>query len=289
MPSVLSINAKNELINLLTGYSGTRNYSYLTYGVPYNGLQPADPSVTPVGSAAAPGSYSYGYTLSGAMTAAAGGISSLAAPKAFSQPSYAAGLGALTFVRFYCNSYPMLDVPVSLNGGGGGAILASLTSVVGIGVSLDKFSIKIAQSLGTLSINAPLANRLVDWLTYNATAMLYMGINTSGTCVLDIYSGAPPASADDAATGTKLASITIGGTQLWGSASGGSAALVVSPSVTSLASGTIGYARLKKTLGSVDYIIQGTAGTSGTDFVLNTATTVDTSTTVQLTAATLSI
>lgn len=289
MPTVLHPTAKNQLINLLTGASTTSNFLALTYMVPSNGAQPADPSAA-IGGSSVWASYSLGIsTISSYMSAPGGGISQLTAPRSGTAGS-ATSVSNLTFARFYNNSgNPVCDTPVSLSDGGGGAFLDTLNSSAGVSPILTGLSVKMPLSNGTLKLNAALANQLVGYLVGLTASPAYMGINISGACGLYLYSGSAPADADSAATGTLLATISIGASQIWGSATGGAAALVANPSATASATGTIGYARLVKTFGSLSLVIQGSVGTSSGDFVLNTLSTTGGTTTVTLTDATISI
>ena len=59
--------------------------------------------------------------------------------------------------------------------------------------------------------------------------------------VLEIRTGTQPASANDAATGTLLATITVA----WGAASAGVTAVTGTPSATAAASGTAGWGRFR--------------------------------------------
>lgn len=294
MPATLSTLMKSGLINLLTGVSSNYDYNRPIHCNFYNGAQPASPEDAPAGSAVW-SSIASAIDISAAMPAPSGGISSLASSLVGVSQAAAAGVSGITFARFYSFKSSnftyngCIDVPASVSGGGGGVIIDSLTSVAGVGPALLSYSIKIPLSLGTLAIGSVLASHIAGMFTGLNYSRLHLGSNVSGASTIDVYSGSPPATADEAATGTLLCTITLGATQIWAAASAGSAALAVQPSATSLASGTIGYARLKKTLGGYDYIIQGSAGSSGTDFVFNTATTTGTSTTVTLISAPLSI
>ena len=98
---------------------------------------------------------------------------------------------------------------------------------------------------------------------------------------LSIYTGTQPATANDAATGTKLVDITIGS---FNAAASGSATLdTTSPNTgVAVAAGTAGWGRIVHTNGSID----GTVGTSGTDFTIN-STSITSGATVTLTAMTV--
>lgn len=102
-----------------------------------------------------------------------------------------------------------------------------------------------------------------------------------GGRTLSIYTGTQPATANDAATGTKLVDITING---FNAAASGSATLDTSTPNTgvAVAAGTAGWGRITGTTGVID----GTVGTSGTDFTIN-STSVSSGATVTLTAMTI--
>ncbi len=99
--------------------------------------------------------------------------------------------------------------------------------------------------------------------------------------MLAIYTGTQPATANDAATGTKLVDITING---FNAAASGSSTLDTSTPNTgvAVAAGTAGWGRITGATGVID----GTVGTSGTDFTIN-STSVSNGATVTLTAMTI--
>ena len=99
---------------------------------------------------------------------------------------------------------------------------------------------------------------------------------------LSIYTGSQPANANDAATGTKLVDITING---FNAPVSGSATLNTStPNTgTAVATGTAGWGRI---VGGAGERIDGTVGTSGTDFTIN-STSITNGATVTLTAMTV--
>ena len=102
-----------------------------------------------------------------------------------------------------------------------------------------------------------------------------------GGYTLSIYTGSQPATANDAASGTKLVDISING---FNAAASGSATLdTSSPNVgTAVATGTAGWGRITGATGVID----GTVGTSGTDFTIN-STAITSGATVTLTAMTI--
>lgn len=99
---------------------------------------------------------------------------------------------------------------------------------------------------------------------------------------LSIYTGSQPATANDAATGTKLVDIMING---FNTPVTGSATLNTStPNTgTAVATGTAGWGRI---VGGAGERIDGTVGTSGTDFTIN-STSITNGATVTLTAMTV--
>ena len=103
-----------------------------------------------------------------------------------------------------------------------------------------------------------------------------------GSATLSIYTGSQPTTANDAATGTKLVDITING---FNTPSAGSATLDTStPNTgTAVATGTAGWGRI---VGGAGERIDGTVGTSGTDFTIN-STSITNGATVTLTAMTV--
>ena len=103
-----------------------------------------------------------------------------------------------------------------------------------------------------------------------------------GGYTLSIYTGSQPTTANDAATGTKLVDIMING---FNTPVTGSATLNTStPNTgTAVATGTAGWGRI---VGGAGERIDGTVGTSGTDFTIN-STSITNGATVTLTAMTV--
>lgn len=291
MPTIFDVvNFKNKTLDNLTGSSGA--VTPIGYVVPYNGVQPANPSTAPAGSATYAQIYN-GPNLNGRMTSAGGGISQLSAPTAPSAAAGASAVAGLTFARLHTTGQvPIIDTVVSLSGGGGGVILDSLTSSAGVGNNVQAFAIKMPTVLGTIMLSQSLADRLADIWGGGSSTAPYIGINTSGACALNIYSGAAPTSADASATGTLLAAYNMTATNLWAAAAGGSAALSgAGPTVTASGTGTAGYFRFVKTNGSFTLTLQGTVGTvsGASDMLLNTVAMTAATTSVQITECTISI
>lgn len=119
-------------------------------------------------------------------------------------------------------------------------------------------------SNGLVCMNTALRNRILAYFVRQNTAVF------SGAGNITFYSGVPPATAEDTATGTPLCVFPTS-TTTWAAASGGSSALSGASSVSAIASGTAGYARFVWSNGGQVYVIQGTAGgefTAGAAFRL---------------------
>jgi hypothetical protein len=133
---------------------------------------------------------------------------------------------------------------------------------------------------GTVRINTLLANRLLEYLTGKDATHF----SAAGT--IKVYTGAAPASADDAATGTELISFTTA-TTTWNDVNTTTGCTLLSTLTASASnSGTAGYARFSWTEGSETYVIQGSVGTSTEDFVVDN-TSMTASSSYNLTAATM--
>ncbi len=91
-----------------------------------------------------------------------------------------------------------------------------------------------------------------------------------GAATLRVYTGTQPASAGTAPSGTLLVEIPLQG---FNAAASGSATLYTASPVqgTAVASGTAGWARLTDGSRNID----GSVGTTGTDFIINTANVVN--------------
>lgn len=281
-------NFKNKTLDMLTGVStATTPIGFVNF---YNGAQPADPSVAPVGAAefAAIGN---GPNMSTRLSSAGSGVSQLSTPTGPTTPSGAAGVASISFARIYTTGQvPIIDTVATLVGGGGGIIIDSLTSVAGVGNIINAFSVKMPSSLGTVFFSQSLADRLADLWGGGSTTTPNMGNITGGGSTLTIYTGAAPASADAPATGTVLAVYNMTATNLWAAAVGGASALNgAGPSVLASGTGTAAYYRFVKTNGLFTFTIQGTVGTAAADLIVNTTAITSGVTNVQITDATISI
>lgn len=100
------------------------------------------------------------------------------------------------------------------------------------------------------------------------------------TSTVEIREGAQPASANDAATGTLLGTITLPATP-FAAAVNGSIAKQGIWAATAVASGTAGYARIIGTTNTIDVSV----GTTGTDWIIDNATIVSGGTITIVTAS----
>jgi hypothetical protein len=109
----------------------------------------------------------------------------------------------------------------------------------------------------------------------------------SGAGVVEIRSGSQPATAQDAATGTLLATVTLSD-PAFGSSSTGTASLAGVPlSGAGVANGTAGWARFKDSDGNV--VMDGSVTATGGGGQIELATTtISTGLTVQITSLTYS-
>jgi hypothetical protein len=104
---------------------------------------------------------------------------------------------------------------------------------------------------------------------------------------IKVYSGAPPADADTAPSGTLLATFTLTD-PAFDAASAGSVAIDADPDLTTtaVAAGTAGYARVADSDGVT--VFDGIVGTTGTDFII-TSTTIASGQTLTLTVGTIAL
>lgn len=111
--------------------------------------------------------------------------------------------------------------------------------------------------------------------------------NTTARGTIKLYSGAPPANADAAATGTLLATFDLV-VPAFDAASAGSVAIDADPDLTTtaVATGTAGYARVADASGAA--VFDGVVGTTGTDFII-TSTSITSGQTLTVTVGTITL
>ncbi|GHG09850.1 hypothetical protein [Streptomyces hydrogenans] len=125
-------------------------------------------------------------------------------------------------------------------------------------------------------LSASLANSLSDAVD--------TALGNAGT--IKIYTGSQPATADTAASGTLLATFTLGSPG-FGNASGGTITLNGTPlTVAAAATGTAGWFRMATSGGSS--ILDGSVGTSGQQINLNT-TSITSGVNVTITSGTITM
>lgn len=117
----------------------------------------------------------------------------------------------------------------------------------------------------------------------NALAGEVDGGPAAGT--LEIRSGAQPATAETAASGTLLATVTLVDPS-FGAAANGVITLADPPSVNGVAAGTAGWFRVKKSSGET--VFDGSVGTAGADLNLAT-TTVSVGLAIDITGGTITV
>lgn len=107
----------------------------------------------------------------------------------------------------------------------------------------------------------------------------------AGPGTIKVYTGSQPATADTAESGTLLATFTLAD-PAFAAAASGVKDLDADPdlSTTAVATGTAGWARCEDSDGN--NVFDGSVGTSGTDFIINT-TSVTSGQTVTLTVGTI--
>lgn len=144
--------------------------------------------------------------------------------------------------------------------------------------NITQLDIQQPLSRGTVKINIALANRILEFF------VLKSAVHFSAAGSIDVYSGSAP-DVEAAATGTLLISFTTSTTS-WNDVVANACTLAASLNANGVATGTAGYARFTWTHGGNTYVIQGTIGTSGTDFVIDSTSIVN-GNPFSLTAATI--
>lgn len=279
MATIMTTAFKNALIDSLAGRTSVPTSAFMAYIGYYTGAQAADPLTVPAGSFVNT-SVTQNGTIVGNITQPAGGISQTSGP--VTATVNANNAGTVTTARIFGSngSTAILDTTATLVGGGGGAIVPTLTASTGARFVTDFFSVKLPSSLGTISLNDALRDAMVS-----ACCVTAANIAALSSASIKVYTGSAPANANAPATGTLLWTGTTAATGAsWNAASGGSAALASSVSAVAAASGTGGYVRIEKGT----YVLQGSIGTAGTDFVFD-AIVMTAAVTYSLTNATITM
>jgi hypothetical protein len=114
-----------------------------------------------------------------------------------------------------------------------------------------------------------MATRVADASRNAATDAVVDRIDAgAGAGTLKIYTGAQPADADDAESGTLLVTVTLGD-PAYGAAAAGTAALSGTPSGTAVAAGTAGWFRVEDSTGANVFDGSVTATGGGGDLELD--------------------
>ena len=285
MATNLSTAFKNNILNWITG-AATPSNATVTHVLLYSGTSPGDPATAPAGSPVWASTMSGGVPIGGFMTSAGEGVSELSSTRTIVATNT---VGSVTLARLGNTTANVGYIDADCAASGASVTVTSGGSSAGSSYGISALSLKFPLSLGTVLINPAMANRLIDNLTAVNSGVLNFGISTSGTSTFTIYGGTAPTGADDTPPSGALCTITIGASQVFNAAASGSASLGTPQSGTASATGTATYARWTKTIGSVTYTIQGSVGTSGTDFIINTTTLVSGVTSVSLTDATMTM
>lgn len=254
---------KNAVINSLRGSASVPASAFLTYVSCYSGAQAADPLTAPAGVFANT-SVSQAPSIASKMTQPSGGISQLSTPSA--AILNANNAATMTTARIYGSdaTTACIDTSATLVGGGGGVIVPTLSSSTGALFTIDFMSLKLPNANGTLSMNDALRDALVS-----AVCVTQANVAALTSASIKVYSGAAPANANAPATGTVLwTGTTAAAGASWNAPAGGSSALASNISAAASATGTGGYVRIEKGT----FILQGSIGTSGTDFVFDSIT-----------------
>lgn len=110
----------------------------------------------------------------------------------------------------------------------------------------------------------------------------------AGAATIEVRTGSQPASANDAASGTLLATFTLADPAFGGAASGVATLASAPRTTTGAAAGTAGWFRAKDSTGATVFDGSVTATGGGGDLTLNT-TTISIGLTVELTSGTVTM
>ncbi len=192
--------------------------------------------------------------------------------------------GTISWVRLegFSGADYCLDLTVTEPGGGGDVIVDTVMVtaaqnfiVYSIGVNLDEEfeDIKLTENLRNQLLDSLFGDDLTPQPNTAGEAIL------GGNCDLHIYSGSPPSSVNDPATGTLLATKTIGdypdsmtnwdsnNTLVPGDGAGSLSSIAMLPMIA-VGTGSVGYFRWVKGLN----IVQGTCGLSNVNLAVDKAT-----------------
>jgi hypothetical protein len=258
MAATIGTTFRNNLLNAM--FRGVGAQPTLLYNAGGNGLifytgaPPASPDVAATGTALNTvqplGAAPWG--------ASSNGVIALATPIAVI-PSQTLTAGYARLLAY--SGVAVMDMVAGLAASGADIIVSTLTFTTGVAVSVTNLSVSIGEFLGTVRFNTALRNAILNAEKTDVTipVIVFAGVGS-----IVIYSGAAPATADIAATGTVLATFTTSNTT-WNAAAAASCALAANIAVNASATGTAGYARMIN--GS--YVMQMSVGTVGADLTID--------------------
>jgi hypothetical protein len=254
MAATIGTTFRNNLLNaMFRGVGGQPTLLYNAGGnglIFYTGAPPASPDVAATGTALNTvqplGAVPWG--------ASSNGVIALAVI-----PSQTLTAGYARLLAY--SGVAVMDMVAGLAASGADIIVSTLTFTTGVAVSVTNLSVSIGEFLGTVRFNTALRNAILNAEKTDVTIPV---IVFAGAGSIVIYSGAAPATADIAATGTVLATFTTSNTT-WNAAAAASCALAANIAVNASATGTAGYARMIN--GS--YVMQMSVGTVGADLTID--------------------
>lgn len=162
----------------------------------------------------------------------------------------------VSFIRIFRQSLGVIDIPVSLSGGTGDAVVSSLTAGVGGTITISNIKFKI-NTAGNVCVNTPVANFILSKLvgialpydTLNAASRYKLpisgGAEYTENVTVSVYSGPVPSDADELPSGVLLWQTNITGNNLF-TVNGNSQGLSSTLSSTAIASGIPSFLRISK-------------------------------------------
>lgn len=178
----------------------------------------------------------------------------------------------------YATASPIASVALSNDGstplatldfgpkGSGTTIELNVPVMAGM-IIVEKLQFTVQKNFGTASLSSPLRDAIARGLTDGTADIAKMALTGMTTGTIKFYSGTMPASADDAVTGTLLATWTYSRSEF--SAVAGIFTLTDPVTVTASAAGTASYFRMNAPGGGV---LQGTVGISAGNVLLSSVT-----------------
>lgn len=260
------VDAFLETLLGVAGVPSAAEFGYMRY---YTGVMALAPDIAPAGSFVNTAASQGAQLLAGArLSAAVAGVSQITPP--LNTIGLADISGTVTTARIIGSDLAtgLIDTPVTLVDGGGGVIVPTLSAVSGTVFTADAFVITLPEIMGQISMNNALRNDLLNAFCRN---IILKNVAALSSATITIYSGTPPNSANDAATGTALwTATTAAAGASWDTVIDGEAELAANITANAIATGTATYLRITKGT----YVLQGSVGTSGAAFTVGTTSMV---------------